>query len=148
MAVLMGRLAEGMGRTEDALSAYRTAADSWDRPAAAQGLLRETVLRYSLGDLKRDEVISQLELLTTIWRGDETEIEALKVLAHLYTEDGRYRDSFYVMRSAMAAHPDSAHDAPYPGRGGGDVRFAVPRRQRRCDAGHRCAGVYSMTFAN
>ena len=38
IAVLMGRLAEGMGRPEDALAAYRTAADSWDRPAAAQGL--------------------------------------------------------------------------------------------------------------
>ncbi len=108
IAVLMGRLAEGMGRPEDALAAYRTAADSWDRPAAAQGLLRETVLSYQLGDLKRDDVISQLESLTTIWRGDETEIEALKVLAHLYTEEGRYRDAFYVMRSAMAARPDSA----------------------------------------
>ncbi len=108
IAVLMGRLAEGMGRPEDALAAYRTAADSWDRPAAAQGLLRETALRYQLGDLKRDDVINQLESLTTIWRGDETEIEALKLLAHLYTEDGRYRDAFYVMRSAMAAHPDSA----------------------------------------
>jgi tetratricopeptide (TPR) repeat protein len=108
IAVLMGRLAEGMGRPEDALAAYRTAADSWDRPAAAQGLLRETALRYRLGDLKRDDVINQLESLTTIWRGDETEIEALKLLAHLYTEDGHYRDAFYVMRSAMAAHPDSA----------------------------------------
>ena len=108
LAVLMGRLAEGLGRKEDALAAYRTAADSWDRPAAAQGQLRETVLRYQLGDLKRGDVISQLETLTTIWRGDETEIEALKVLAHLYTEDGRYRDAFYVMRSAMAARPDSA----------------------------------------
>src|SRR5580693_10403347 len=108
IAVLMGRLAQGMGRPEDALAAYRTAADSWDRPAAAQGLLRETTLRYQLGDLKRDDVIDQLESLTTVWRGDETEIEALKVLAHLYTEDGRYRDAFYVMRSAMAARPDSA----------------------------------------
>ena len=107
VAVLMGRLDEGMGRSEDALSAYRTAADSWDRPAAAQGRLRETLLRFSLGDIKRDDVIAQLESLTTIWRGDETEIESLKVLAHLYTEDGRYRDAFYVMRSAMAAHPNS-----------------------------------------
>jgi tetratricopeptide (TPR) repeat protein len=108
LAVLMGRLAEGLGRKEDALAAYRTAADSWDRPAAAQGQLRETVLRYQLGDLTRDAVIAKLESLTTIWRGDETEIEALKVLAHLYTEEGRYRDAFYVMRSAMAARPDSA----------------------------------------
>ena len=107
IAVLTGRLAEGMGRTEDALTAYRMAADSWDRPAAAQGRLRETVLRYSLGDLKRDEVIAELETLTTVWRGDETEVEALQLLARLYTEQGRYRDSFYVMRSAMTAHPDS-----------------------------------------
>src|SRR5580704_8015767 len=107
MAVLIGRLAEGMGRKEDALSAYQTAADSWDRRAAAQGQLRETLLRYTLGDLKRDDVISQLETLTTIWRGDETEIEALQMLARLYTADGRYRDSFYVMRSALAAHPNS-----------------------------------------
>jgi hypothetical protein len=107
MAVLIGRLAEGMGRTEDALAAYQTAADSWDRRAAAQGQLRETLLRYAQGDLKRDDVISQLETLTTIWRGDETEIEALQMLARLYTAEGRYRDSFYVMRSAMAAHPNS-----------------------------------------
>jgi tetratricopeptide (TPR) repeat protein len=107
MAVLIGRLAEGMGRNEDALAAYQTAADSWDRPAAAQGQLRETLLRYALGDLKRDDVISQLETLTTIWRGDDTEIEALQMLARLYTADDRYRDSFYVMRSALAAHPNS-----------------------------------------
>jgi tetratricopeptide (TPR) repeat protein len=107
MAVLVGRLAEGMGRTDDALAAYQTAADSWDRRAAAQGQLRETLLRYAAGDLSRDNVISQLETLTTIWRGDETEIEALQILARLYTAEGRYRDSFYVMRSAMAAHPNS-----------------------------------------
>ena len=108
LAVLMGRLDEGMGRSEDALSAYRAAADSWDRPSAAQGRLRETLLRFTQGDMKRDEVISALESLTTIWRGDETEIEALKVLAHCYTEEGRYRDAFYVMRSAMSSHPNSA----------------------------------------
>ena len=106
IAVLAGRLDEGLGRQEDALAAYRAAADSPDRPAAAQGRLRETALRYSLGDLKRDEVIADLESLTTVWRGDETEIEALRLLARLYTEEHRYRDSFYVMRSAMAAHPD------------------------------------------
>ena len=106
ISVLVGRLDEGLGRPEDALAAYRSAADSPDRPAAAQGRLRETALRNSLGDLKRDEVISDLESLTTVWRGDETEIEALQMLARLYTEEHRYRNSFYVMRSAMAAHPD------------------------------------------
>ena len=106
ISVLIGRLAEGMGHSEDALAAYRTAADSWDRPAAAQGRLRETALRFTLGDLKRKDVITELESLTTVWRGDETEIEALKILARLYTEEGRYRDAFYVMRSAMSVHPN------------------------------------------
>ena len=107
LSVLIGRLSEGLGHTEDALAAYRAAADSWDRPAAAQGRLRETLLRHAIGDLKRDDVVSELETLTAVWRGDETEVEALQVLARLYTEEGRYRDSFYVMRSAMAARPDS-----------------------------------------
>jgi tetratricopeptide (TPR) repeat protein len=107
LAVLHGRLAEALGRNDDALAAYRAAAESTNRPAAAQGRLRETVLRYQLGDLKRDEVISELENLTTVWRGDETEIEALQFLAHLYTEAARYRDAFHVMRTAMRAHPNS-----------------------------------------
>jgi hypothetical protein len=57
--------------------------------------------------MKRPDVISELETLTTFWRGDDTEIEALQVLAHLYTEDGRYREAFHVMRTAFKAHPNS-----------------------------------------
>jgi tetratricopeptide (TPR) repeat protein len=107
VSVLTGRLAEGLGRSQDALAAYRMAADSWDRPAAAQGKLREIVLRYTRGDLKRADAISELESLTTVWRGDDTEIEGLQLLARLYTEEERYRDAFYVMRTAMRAHPNS-----------------------------------------
>jgi hypothetical protein len=105
--VLVGRLSEGMGRNEDALTNYRAAAAAPERRAAAAGHLHEIMLRFALGDMPRKEVIDQLETLTTIWRGDETEAEGLKLLAHLYTEDGRYRDAFHVMRAAMLAHPDS-----------------------------------------
>jgi tetratricopeptide (TPR) repeat protein len=107
VSVLVGRMAEGLGRNEDALAAYRAAADSWDRPSAAQGRLREDALRYAMGDLKREDAIGELETLTTIWRGDDTEVGALEILARLYAEEGRYRDSFRVMRNAVAAHPDS-----------------------------------------
>jgi tetratricopeptide (TPR) repeat protein len=107
ISVLVGRLSEGMGHSEQALSAYRAAADSQDRPAAAQGQLRELALRYALGDLKREEAITELETLTTLWRGDETEAQALEILARLYTETGRYRDSFAVMRAAAVVYPDS-----------------------------------------
>ena len=89
--------------------------------------------------LQRDDVIPELETLTTVWRGDETEVEALQLLARLYTEDGRYRDAFHVMRSAMAAHPDSEMTRRDPGRGGGDLRQPVPRRQGRRHAADRGA---------
>ncbi len=107
IAVLAGRVAEGLGRSGDALAAYRLAAGSKVRPAVAQGRLRETRLRYELGDLNRNDMMAELEELTTMWRGDDTEIEALQVLARLYTEDARYRDAFHVMRTALMAHPNS-----------------------------------------
>jgi tetratricopeptide (TPR) repeat protein len=107
LSVLTGRLAQGLGKTQDALTAYRTAAESSDRPAAAAGRLREVVLRSEIGDMPRKDVIPELETLTAIWRGDDTEIEALQLLARLYTEEERYRDAFYVMRTAVRAHPNS-----------------------------------------
>ena len=107
VAVLDGELAEALGRNSDALDDYRSASESTSRPAAAQARLRETVLRYQLGDLKRSDVIGDLESLTTTWRGDDTEIEALQLLARLYTEEARYRDAFHVMRTAMQSHPNS-----------------------------------------
>jgi tetratricopeptide (TPR) repeat protein len=107
VAVLRGRLAEALGRNDDALQAYRFAGESKDRPAAAAGGLREIKLRQRLGDLPTSEVVSDLETLTTVWRGDDTEIEALQLLAHLYTKEARYRDAFHVMRTAMKAHPNS-----------------------------------------
>ena len=107
VAVLTGRLNEGVGRNEDALTNFRMAAASSDRRSAAQGRLREIVLLFASGDMPRNDVIHQLETISTVWRGDETEVEALKILAHLYTEDGRYREAFHTMRTAMRAHPNS-----------------------------------------
>jgi tetratricopeptide (TPR) repeat protein len=107
LQVLTGRLQEGLGHDSLALESYRKAAASTDRRDAAQGKLRELVLRAKLGDLKRSDMISALEDLTTDWRGDATEAEALKLLAHYYTEENRYRDAFHVMKTAMLAHPNS-----------------------------------------
>jgi tetratricopeptide (TPR) repeat protein len=107
MSVYNGKLAERLGRIADALQSYQFAADSWDRRASAQGQLSEIKLKTALGQLPRVDAIDGLETLTTIWRGDDTEIESLKLLAHLYTQDGRYRDAFHIMRIAITAHPNS-----------------------------------------
>lgn len=106
-SVLAGRLAESLNRPEDALTAYRTAAESTSLPAAMQGRLRALSLRYGQKKIKREEMIGELERLTAGWRGDETEVEAMQLLAHLYSEEGRFRDAFQVMRVALGAHPRS-----------------------------------------
>ena len=64
-------------------------------------------MRYAIGDMPRKDVITALETLTTIWRGDETEAEGLKLLAYLYTEENRYRAAFHVMRVALLVHANS-----------------------------------------
>jgi len=107
LAVLRGRIMEGLGRLAEALTYYRGAAESPDRPAAARGQLREIALRHSVGEMKREAAIPALESLATGWRGDETEAEALQLLGHLYGEENRHRDAFQVMRTALIAYPNS-----------------------------------------
>jgi len=107
VAVLRGRIAENLGRKEDALKEYRAAVMSKDRRASAQARLREIDLMSTSGAMPRNEMIHELETLTTVWRGDETETQGLQLLAHLYTGDGRYRDAFHVMRTALLAHPNA-----------------------------------------
>ena len=105
--VLVGRLDQGLGRTNDALSKYQAAAEAPAGPATAQGKLREVELLYKLGQMSQQETVAALETLTTIWRGDATEAEGLRLLAHLYTKEARYREAFHVMRVALLAHPNS-----------------------------------------
>ena len=107
LAVLKGRVMEGLGRLADALTLYRGAAETPQRPAAARARLREIALRQSIGDMKREDATAALETLSMGWRGDETEAEALQLLGRLYAEDGRYRDAFQVMRTALTAYPRS-----------------------------------------
>jgi len=107
MALLTGRINEGLGRVEDARRSYQAAAESQDRGAAAQARLREIVLRQSINDVQRGDAITELETLAATWRGDATEIEALQMLGRAYTEEGRYRDAFQIMRTAISVHPAS-----------------------------------------
>jgi tetratricopeptide (TPR) repeat protein len=107
MALLNGRISEGLGRMEDARRSYQLAADSKDRGAAAQGRLREIVLRQARHDIERSDAIAQLETLAATWRGDATEVETLQMLGRAYTDEGRYREAFQIMRTAILAHPNS-----------------------------------------
>jgi len=91
--VLRGRLAEALGHDKDALDAYKFAANSSDRPAAAEGKLLEVLLRKKRGEMGQAELLRELETLSAIWRGDAIEVKTLAVMSQLYADTGRYADS-------------------------------------------------------
>ncbi len=139
VAVLAGRIDQGLGRNEDALTNYRAAAGSRERPAAAQGQLHEIALRFKLGDLPRKDVVNQLETLTTVWRGDETETEGLRTLgAPLHRRRALPRG----LPCHALGHVGASQFRPHAqdrGRGGGKLRKPVSRRQGQCAAAGRGA---------
>ncbi|AUC98202.1 hypothetical protein CWS35_31115 [Bradyrhizobium sp. SK17] len=106
-AVLRGRLAEALGQEKDALDAYRFAAGSADRQAAAEGKLLETLLRQKRGEIGRDDVLKELELLSMLWRGDNIELKTLYELSKIYAETARYADAFAVTRAATRLQPNA-----------------------------------------
>ncbi|MBR0936994.1 tetratricopeptide repeat protein [Bradyrhizobium jicamae] len=107
VAVLKGRLAEALGQEKDALDAYRFAVDSADRQAAAEAKLLETLLRQKRGEIKQDEVLKELELLSIMWRGDAIELKTLYMLSKIYADTGRYAEAFAVTRTATRLQPNS-----------------------------------------
>ncbi|QIG93258.1 tetratricopeptide repeat protein [Bradyrhizobium sp. 6(2017)] len=107
VAVLRGRLAEALGQEKDALDAYRFAANSADRQAAAEGRLLETLLKQKRGEIGRDDVLKELELLSMLWRGDSIELKTLYVLSKIYAETARYADAFAVTRAATRLQPNA-----------------------------------------
>ena len=107
LTLLKGRIMEGLGRLSEALTFYRTAAESREAPPAARARLREVALRQSIGELKREEAASALEGLALSWRGDDTETETMQLLSRFYAEERRWRDSFQIMRTALVVYPKS-----------------------------------------
>lgn len=107
VAVLRGRLAEALGQEKDALDAYRFAVNSADREAAAEGKLLETLLKQKRGEIGRDDVLKELELLSMLWRGDNIELKTFYVLSKIYAETARYADAFAVTRAATRLQPNA-----------------------------------------
>ncbi|MFL6791300.1 MAG: tetratricopeptide repeat protein [Bradyrhizobium sp.] len=107
-AVLRGRLAEALGHDKDALDAYRYAANSPDRAAAAEAKLLEVALRHKRGELSQAEGLRELELLSVTWRGGGIEVRTLQMLAKIYSETSRYAEAFAATRNATRLQPNSS----------------------------------------
>ncbi|WFU14978.1 tetratricopeptide repeat protein [Bradyrhizobium sp. CB3481] len=107
IAVLRGRLAEALGHDKDALDAYRFAAQSPDREASAEARRLLALLRHKRGELGQPELISELEALSVLWRGDAIELKVLNKLTQLYAETGRYADALAAAKTATKLQPNS-----------------------------------------
>ena len=107
IAVLRGRLAEALGREEDALSEYDEAKNGADRAAMAEARVRAIALRQKRSEVTPDEAMAELVTLAMIWRGDHVEVEAQRLLANLYIAVGKYRDAFVAARTATVLRPNA-----------------------------------------
>lgn len=107
VAVLRGRLAEALGYDKDALDAYKYAANTSDRQAAAEGRQLWVLLRQKRGELGQAEVLRELETLSAIWRGDGIEVKTLQRMAQIYADTARYSDSFAAVKTATKLQPNA-----------------------------------------
>jgi tetratricopeptide (TPR) repeat protein len=107
ISVLRGRLAEALGHDKDALGQYKMAIGSTDRAAAAEAKLLEIVLRQKRDEISQTEVLRELETLSVMWRGDAVEVRALLMMQRIYTDIGRYGESFAAARTSTRLQPNS-----------------------------------------
>ena len=107
IAVLRGRLAEALGRDQDALAAFAAAAGSEDRPAASEAKVREIALRQKREEITDDDAQRDLEVLAATWRGDSTEVKTLSMLTRLYAAKARYPETFAAAFRAIQLEPNS-----------------------------------------
>src|SRR4029077_21110045 len=63
LAVLRGRLAEGLGHDKDALDYYKRAAASSDRQAATEARLLQVALKQKRDEITQEDALRELETL-------------------------------------------------------------------------------------
>jgi len=107
VAVLRGRLAEALGRDQDALAAYAAASGSADRQSASEAKVREVALRQKREEISNDDALRELETVAATWRGDAIEVQTQAMLSKLYAAKGRYPETFAAVRRANQLEPNS-----------------------------------------
>ena len=103
-----GKIAVARNESAEALEAFKTARETQYLPIATDAWLQEIKLKNQEKQITNDEAIDELEGLTTIWRGDDVELNALRSLAHLYVDKGEFRNAFETLKAATSS--DAASD--------------------------------------
>jgi tetratricopeptide (TPR) repeat protein len=107
ISVLRGRLAEALGHDKDALDEYKAAVESPDRAAETEAKLLEIALKQKRDEISQADALRELETLAVTWRGDAFEVQTLEMLARIYSDTGRYGESFAAGRIATRLQPNS-----------------------------------------
>jgi len=100
------RLLEASGQAAPALALYEKVSGSPYGGIAAPAILHATELQLSLGRMKPADAVTVLDSLRFRWRGDNTELEAVRALGGIYLSSGRYREAMDALRSAARSLSD------------------------------------------
>ncbi|KZL21344.1 hypothetical protein PsAD2_00635 [Pseudovibrio axinellae] len=105
--LLRGRIADASGRSQEALDVYGLVVHSNDGPESAEANFLSIKLRFRDGMIDAGEALSALEGLATSWRGDDTELKTLRLMAQLHAQEGNYRRAFEAMSQAVQSDADA-----------------------------------------
>ena len=94
------KLSEAENNPAQALTLYDLVARSDYGALAAPAILRATQLRLSKGQMKPEDAVTTLDALRFRWRGDSTELDAVRALGHIYLQQGNWREALEALRSA------------------------------------------------
>lgn len=105
--LMRGRYLQNIGRTEEALGSYKRSAASGVKSVEVQARLNGIRLMLNAGTIEQDKAIEELEKLSVTWRGDDIELDTVRLLAKLNAEKGNYRVAFQLMKNTLWAFPKS-----------------------------------------
>lgn len=105
--LLRGRYLQELGRVDQAIQAYTRSIKAGFGAAGAQARMRTIDLLLKQKKIDARKAVQELESLSIVWRGDNTELGTLNRLANLYADNGDYRKAFKIMKNAVKAFPES-----------------------------------------
>jgi tetratricopeptide (TPR) repeat protein len=104
--LVQARVLELQGHKDRALRIYVAIAGAPLESLAAPALLRATQIRLEQGSITPVQASVVYDNLRYRWRGDASELEAVRALGQLYLAQGRYREALEALRSTGGRAPD------------------------------------------
>ncbi|QJR18327.1 hypothetical protein [Pelagibacterium halotolerans] len=105
--LLSARLDHINGLEDEALEGYGRVIAADRRGSSAEAVLRTIEILDGMGQLDVEKAIHALAVQSTIWRGDQLEIDIVAKLTDLQYRHGDYRDAFVLTREMAADFADN-----------------------------------------